>query len=83
VRRGGVQDGGKGFDGGKESVALDILRQLGMGEWNVQVMLQSRINLAGTHAASKAGPRNAGSFRKRQSIPALALAVNIAKNTKI
>ena len=27
VRRGGVQVGGKGFDGGRESVALDILRQ--------------------------------------------------------
>ncbi len=37
-------DGGKGVDGGRESVALDILRlrqvgKVGMREWKVQVML--------------------------------------------
>ena len=47
--RGGVQVEGKGFDGGRECVALDILRQVGMGEWKVQVMLPVP-NQFGRHA---------------------------------
>ena len=60
---GGVQVGGKGFDGGRESVALDNLTA-GMEEWEngrFRSCFQSRISLAGTHAASKR-PKNAGSF---------------------
>jgi hypothetical protein len=65
VWRGGVQVEGKGFDGGRKCVALDILRQVGMGEWKVQVMLPVPNQFwPARNAASKAGPRTLAPSQK-------------------